>query len=384
MKILFIAPDIGLSAPGIVFEKLIREISKYNDVHVLTAATKNDNGLNQSYQTINYKRRDLNFRPFAYTIGLLGVHPYDLYVAFRAAIKATGILSEKIDVVVSMICNHNYVPLIAGRMISKQAGCKHAVHSVDAIPPPGWPGNKLYYNGVKRLVKKYLKNIDGFFTTNNQMLNYQLTTFEPKKEIVTADIYNSIDREFTYLPESREDSFNFVYTGKIYGLRNPSYLLHAFEKLLKKFPNARLIFIGTWRNGKSFPELNANTEKNIDILPHQDELTKFYKEATALIDIDIEMEGDVFMSSKIVNYLPFNRIIISQTGANSPSREIFRNISSIFQCDHNADQLYHAMVKAILEKDQMGYADRADIAQEFNVENVARKLHELLDEMYNG
>ena len=93
------------------------------------------------------------------------------------------------------------------------------------------------------------------------------------------------------------------------------------------------------------------------------------------------MENDIFLSSKMSSYLMINRIIITETGLNSPSRHLFKGISSIIQCEHNADQLYNAMRSAIEMKETITFDDRKAISQLFKIENIIGELTKSLESL---
>ena len=125
--------------------------------------------------------------------------------------------------------------------------------------------------------------------------------------------------------------------------------------------------------------ITTKARSAIEIHPFTRDLDPFYKNATALIDIDADLENDVFLSSKIVNYLNINRIIISETGLNSPSRHLFKEISSIIHCDHNSDELYEAMIKSNLIRSNISYEDRLAAIEIFSVEKNIEKFEKIVN-----
>lgn len=371
MKILIIASDIGKSAPGIVYEKLIQGISINNEVHILTADFRPNVILSRVKHITTLKKNYIHPRVSKLLISILGVNPYDLYWSMKA-FKLISNNKVNYSIVCSFISFHNYIGLISGSQIAKKFNIKHAVYSVDAIPAPGWPENKGYYIGVKRLMRKYLKNVDALFSSNKHMLEYQMSTFKPKKQVITDVIYNPSDTEnLKEYPFVNNNINYFLYTGGIYGVRNPEYLFTGFEKYLKKYPNSKLVFVGTKFNEEIFSNLNDSTRNKIEIHPFTRNLNVFYCNSLALIDIDADIENDVFVSSKIINYLSVNRIIISETGKNSPSRKLFANCESIIQCDHNSDQMFAALCKATEIKNEVSFASRRKLLEKFSIKNTS-------------
>ncbi|AZB91498.1 hypothetical protein DKE41_018570 [Acinetobacter pittii] len=71
-----------------------------------------------------------------------------------------------------------------------------------------------------------------------------------------------------------------------------------------------------------------------------------------MIDIDADIENDVFISSKFFNYLMINRKILCITGKNSPVTKFVRdmNISDISIVSHENDDIYININRIILNE----------------------------------
>ena len=173
-----------------------------------------------------------------------------------------------------------------------------------------------------------------------------------------------------------------VYTGGIYGVRKADYIIQAFIKLVESFPNSELIFVGSSIDQKYLSEQSINGK--IKTIPYTKDLIPFYTSATALIDIDADIDDDVFISSKMPIYLMINRIIISETGKNSPSRKLFNGIKSIIQCDHDPEQLFRAMCNSIELKNNISFDDRNEIIKLFQIENIIVQLDNSLNRLISN
>lgn len=380
MKILIFVDDVGITAPGIVFDKIIYGLSKFHDIVLITKEFESKFDLKE-VQIVEFPGKKLQYYYFKSVYGIFAFHPTDLVWSKRILNKIKNYGLHSFDIVISQVSNHHYSSIVAGKIAAKKYNLKHVIHSVDAIPAPGWPENKLYLLGVKKFLKNKFKKIDALFSSNESMLNYQLTTFNPDKEIVSGVIYNPSEYNQKVLSDSPKKCNNFVFAGKIYGKRKSLFLLAAFDKLLDEYPNSQLIFLGTWKSSKTFPDFSKRTVDKIKILPFQTDITVYYEEATALIDIDADVKEDVFLSSKMVDYLPINRIIISETGINSPSRKLFKGINSIIQCNHDSDEMYLAMKKAIETKNTMNFSDRNEVRDLFFLDNVIVNFNRLLEKL---
>ena len=379
MKILVITENIGENAPGIVFERLLHGLSVHNEITILTANYQPENVIQNIQDVIVSPKLNIHPRIYKFLIGILGVNPYDTYWA----IKSINVLKRKVntrfEIVMSFLSYSHFAGLIAGNKYSKKHHIRHAVYSVDAIPPPpGWLEIDYYYSGLQKMVGKYLSSASFLFSLNNQMLSYQLKTFVPSGKLISGVIYTPGNSERIFPDPNDQSSYNFVYTGGIYGLRKVDYVLKGFQKLLEVYPNSVFQFIGSQLQNESLFSIDSDTLKKIEIHPFTKDLDPFYRNATALIDIDADTENDVFLSSKISNYLMINRIIISETSINSPSQLLFKGINSIIQCEHNGDKVFMAMKRAIEMKETVSFDDRKSVIGLFKLENIVNKLNDTL------
>lgn len=380
MKILIFASNIGKTAPGIVFEKLINGLSQMHQIDVVTESMDSKFELEKVNEIIEIKKNYLHPRIFKLFISWLNISPVDWYWSKRAIKNLVKKNKSNYDLIFCFISFHHYASLLAGIRYSEKIGRKLAVYSVDAIPAPlGWSKDNGYYKSVKRMMELLLSKADFFFSANQQMLDYQLTVFKPKASIITGVIYNPNDGKLKNIEHDKNVSNTFLYTGGIYGVRKPIYILQAFSRLLNDYPNCILEFVGSHIPEKYLTEFNGYKEGKVIIHPHVRDLHPFYQRAKALIDIDGDIPNDVFLSSKIVNYLEVNRIIISETGPDSPSRNIFRDIPSILQCDHNSESLYKAMRAVVEGKASIDFADRKYVLELFSICNVVKGINEKLN-----
>ncbi len=375
MNILIITPNIGRTAPGIVFERLAYGLSINNNIDIIVSDYDPSLNLNNIKNILVSRKININYHIRKLIISLFGFDITGLLESLFILENFKKQKYKKYDIVLSFLSFNCYVGLIAGKKIAKILQCKHVVYSVDAIPvPQGWPISKRYKKGILKLIKKQLYNIDGFYSANEQMLSYQLSLFKTRKNIYTGVIFNPSLNILTELGEVNNDHNIFLYTGVIYGARKSSYIFKAFKKLLQHYPDSQLVFVGTKVLANDLNIFSDQEREKILFHPYSSELISFYSEATALLDIDADIPNDVFLSSKIVNYITINRIIISETGKNSPSRHIFKNIPSIIQCDHKVDEIFSAMKFAIEEKNNIDYSDRKEVLDLFNLSNIIDKF----------
>ena len=376
MKILIISSNIGRTAPGIVFERIILGMSSKNEVDVLTSDYDPSVELSKVSNKFVCKKMYIHPRLTRLLQLLFGVNLFDCIWALKSIRSINKTKFKEYDLVFCLVSFGHYSSLISGVYCSKKYKKKLVVYSVDALPPPvGWLDYGLYYKSLQKMISKYLSKADAFFSSNHQMLEYQLKQFVNKKNLIKGVIYTPSLGEFQELSRIDQDINCFLYTGGIYGLRKADYLLKAFEKIVDIYPNSKLVFVGSKLPKEVLDNLKSETLQKIELVPFTIDLSVYYKAATALIDIDADTENDVFLSSKITNYLLINRFIISETGFNSPSSKLFKNINSIIQCDHDSKQIFQAMKFAIKSEKIIDFNDRKDVIELFKLENIINQLN---------
>jgi hypothetical protein len=130
--------------------------------------------------------------------------------------------------------------------------------------------------------------------------------------------------------------------------------------------------------------LTKEERNHVTSAPHTLDLEPLFARAKVLVDIDADLEKDPFLSSKIVTYLKVNRVILSETGKITPSREMFAGLNTVVQCDHNEESLYKGMLRAIeLADSNPDFSEREPLVEKFSIERVASILDESLKELHN-
>lgn len=377
MKCLIIANDVGNSAPGIVNETIIREMCKHVDVSLFSIQGRDDLDLDvQMLPTASSGKHLMRIEKMMFS--LFGRNLLDDYWLFRQKKLIKGKRIEKYDAILSLISHHNYKSLLLGDYLSRKLRKKWIIYSVDAIPAPlGWEKDSLSYHNTRKFINKYISRCDAFFSANQQMLEYQLSSLK-RTDIVSGVLFTPIRTDYTdynSVDMMKNENSIFLYTGGIYGPRKIDSLLEGFRLYLKEAPASRLIFVGTnfCRYNSDYKDLIDSG--NIEIHGFTHDLLPFYNMASALIDVNAYFENDVFLSSKIINYLPIRKPIISITGFNSPSRNIFVSDSSIIHCQHQANEIYEAF-KASSKMQTIDWTDRNKYIKLFSVDNVVNSFME--------
>ena len=376
MKILAIYFRSG-SGISVFYERIIRELAQSAEVDVLSDNEPKASlmGICKQYQLPYTTRMQAWYRRF---MRWFGITP----ISNRWSRKAMKMVANDYDVVLAFVATTQLTPAICGRIISQKLGCKLAIYTVDAVPGPGgWTRRKSEFWGKSQVVYRNYSAADYVASSNAHMLEYQLSVFPHKPNLRTDVLFTpSPDRYYNYPPS---DEVLFLYTGTLYGLRNPDYFFKAFKRVLKLYPNAEVLIVGKKLKLRDIDTILTEEERShITLGGHTADLEPLFKRATVLVDIDADKEKDPFLSSKIVTYLKVNRVILSETGRITPSRELFAGMNTVVQCDHNDESLYEGMLRAIeIAKSNPDFSEREPLIKQFSVESVSAKLRKGLEEI---
>lgn len=374
MKILAVYFRAG-SGVSVIYERVIEHLAKHAEVDILSdqAPISNMESVRNIYTHPFSKSRSKWYRKF---VRWFGAAPFSA----RWSREAMAQLTCSYDVVIAFVTSAQLTPMVFGRLYAEQHNTKFAIYSVDAIPAPGGWTKPREYRGKMRIVARNFAAADYVASSNAHMLAFQLTTFKHKEGLRSNVLLTPSPAKEYNLPEGERATL--LYTGSLYGLRNPDYFFKAFKRLLRDYPDAEAIFVGMgmkFRNMRSI--LSAEELKRVTVLNHTDNLEPLFRRATVLVDINADRESDPFLSSKIITYLKTNRMIICETGGDTPSREVFAGLDTIILADHSAESLYEAMTLAVERAhSKPDFSERAEVIRRFSIEEVGEILrHDIVD-----
>lgn len=395
MRILAISDDIGVTAPGIVAERLLCAAQERCEVDVVTYEYVRSKGLpeirgvhvcGQTFRNTKVRRRAVQW-----SIGLLARNPFDemrkrgLLGRLKGAAKGPASGHGGYDVILGFCYGYYLLGLTLGTYAKKAFGAPLVAYFVDAIPsPPGWIPDGRYRRSMGRMVSRGLAHSDGLLSSNAKMLGYQ-RGFAPAG-LPSGFVYTPClgDRVRTYPHAGSGGKFVFLFTGSVYGPRRLSYLFGAFRELLRDRPDCEIWFVGTHDIGAQVAGLEPGVRAGVKVFPRTGDLGPYYGAAGALVDIDADLPDDVFLSSKITNYILVDRPIISETGPRSESRRLFAGLDSVSQCGHSSAELLAAMRAAVDRTEPYDYSERDALARLFSLEANSEKLLGFLERISDG
>lgn len=318
MKILILTTSIGDNAPGKVFLSYINMFKELG-YEVDVVSTKNVSSISSDIVQRNYVHPRLR----KLSIILFGVDVFDLWLAK----KTTYLYEKNYSHIISMVSAHHFFPLYLGCFLKKrQRSSQWIVYSVDAIPAPkGWDIGEQYSNGLVRMMNKYLKISDGLYFSNKVMLKYQLDLLSYKYSGKKGALYTVPNVQYKEYERRETDSFNLMYMGGIYQARKVDELLKGFDIFQEKVKSTKLYFVGTNRQAVDTSGLSEAANERVVFVDYVSDLTHYYEISDVLIDIDADIDNDVFISSKFFTYVAVNRVIFSITRVGSPTYGFVNN-----------------------------------------------------------
>ena len=355
---------------NIIYERIFTELAKHAEVDVVSDFEPRPafcSILRNQYHVPFSKRTNWWYKRF---LQWFGTTP----VSSHWSRKVADVVAADYDVVMAFIASSQLTPIVCGKHLASKLGCKFAIYSVDAIPAPGGWVSFNQYRKKRRVVRSNYPAADYVASSNRHMLEFQLSTFKHKPGLKSGVLLTpSPSREYNN-PISAEKVF--LYTGNLYGLRNPAYLFTAFKRIREKYPDAKLIFVGNMIKFKGRDRiLSPDDMEHIIIEKHTDDLNPLFSRASVLIDIDADRDKDPFLSSKVTSYLKVNRMIVCETGHDTPSRDLFAGYNTIIQCEHGSESMYNGMLKALeMSATEQDYSERAPLIEKFSIETVSDKL----------
>ena len=368
MKLLVISQDIGLNAPGQVFETLLSELSKMCDIELWAFDYFPSDALClEDVHVIRHPSRFIK-RLSRYSMACLGTDVIHKFYSRKVRPAA-----DDYDAILSFVSAGHYFGLVAAGRLKERLNIPLITYFVDAVPAPeAWVNDRKFSENTGRFVRKYTGCIDMFASSNEKMLEYQRQFMNP--DVPGTVVYTPCrsDKLTILKKRSEGEPFILLYAGNIYGARNPQYLLKAFREFVQGHSDAYLYFVGSFHHNMHRESWDDLLREHVVFKPFAKDLSEYYKQASVLVDMDADLPDDVYLSSKSMNYLGYDRPIICETGKDSVSRRIYAGIDSILQCDHSADEILSAIERCYAET--FDFSDREGVINELNVKTVAGKF----------
>ena len=377
-NIAFITLQIGHSAFGQVTERLVKALGNKPDVNLFVFASSSSIQNASNIYTYKY------FRLFGERIDkilyvVLGLDLKSIvwetvfFLKFRKVIKRLSI-----DVIYCYT-NRDAKPVLnIGYWFSRAFRLPYVIHFCDPIPPPaGWQNSEFYRKSLKRPVRKYIKAANLISMNNDRMITFMQQTY--KTDVLTKSfvVPDSCVSERKFIPVQNTGQYVLSYFGNFYTVaRTPAKLICGFSKAFEQNPNIRLRIIGKNHIDLENYNLSGPCKSNIEIIQWVADVEEYIAKSDVLVDVDADIDNDVFISSKLKTYLIYNRPILSITRMNSPSYNHLIDIKkSVILSSHDEAEIGRSILKSVETcRTAIDYSDRNKLIEQFDVSNVADNI----------
>ncbi len=373
--------NLASLAAGIVFKRIISGLLGYAQCEVICPDMDTEARLMvKSIPCPEYKRF-----PYRIEKSLQDCQGYRIsevlwadytFLKVKSAVRHGGY-----DAILSFVYASNLAPLHLGSRLAKTCGLPWIVYSVDALPIPlTWNNDVAGSSRISRFINRYVPHFDAFFSANPIMLQYEKNVFPELKchtGVMLSPCAGNLVQEYH---EGHRDIMTFLYAGHIYGPRRTDLMMAGFKEYLKTHPKSRLVFVGRSEDS-DFTGFESLLESG-HIVRHgfTSDIETYYREADILLDLNADAENDVYLSSKVCNYLSYDKPIISLSQDGSPVRLMMEGLESIIHAHYSIPEIVCAMDKAA---GMVGkpIVDRANIRNQFLPDVVAGTFYKELEQL---
>ena len=377
MNILIISESIGSSAAGRVFKRFVESLLLKPELQLFVIANKIDKSLKAKIDSEELNKPELSNSRFYKALFSLFIFDFEGYSRVRKGRKLFRKISHSFnpDIILVFASGLTYNSIELGVKIAKEYKKPLAIHCVDPMPAPeGWGEHPVLRKAIIKYAGKRLRKANFLSYINEKMLNYQVDLLKISDKIQTAVLLNP----FQYLPTNTINNtgkkLKFLYIGSFYIKRKPDKLIEAFIKFLTLNSNAELSFVGVGNNNTVMEAAKKHQQINVHSWTNEPE--KFMTETSVLIDMDADIPNDVFIGSKLNNYIMYNKPILSISPIGSPSRQLLKDCqNTIFFSDWSVDSIYNN----ILEINNSNFSndrfeERNYLRNQLNIENITYNL----------
>lgn len=168
--------------------------------------------------------------------------------------------------------------------------------------------------------------------------------------------FDSGDYKHTKVSDKKNDKFTIVYTGSMYGKRNPYYLLDTIAELVSegKVEKGKIKFIFVGRLGSEIVDyINSSFLKDaieiISYVPHSESIDYLMKADAMLLLIDEDKYSKMILSGKVFEYLGASALtgkpVFAITGEGEAKDLLVETKSGIINPHHKPEVLKENYLK---------------------------------------
>ncbi len=192
------------------------------------------------------------------------------------------------------------------------------------------------------------------------------------------------------IPTTKTHKITITYTGSMYGLRNPEFLLRALELLKQeqhpKLNNFDFKIVG--RIGESvLQRIHSSSVKDLfEIIPyvtHRECLSYLLSTDVSLLIIDDSPLNSGILTGKLFEYIGAGKLILALAPEGEATDLIRNNNLGLVASPNNVDQIKKCLLKLISKKEagSLPHSISENIKIKFERKEQTRNLSAILDSM---
>lgn len=381
MRILLVTYDLGNTASGIISYRMVKEMVRQEvETKVLTQFyNKNINSIE-----IKEVRSSLNYNSIVSRL-LRKIGRFLGCTWFEYDVLWFYLCKKELDKII-LEWEPDYIycrstpadPFFLGQYAKNKYGTKVLYHFTDPNPSPSeYPNKKRITRRLSFKISNIIRQADlvSFGTEEMRKMEEELTNLNLKeKSFISPDVAEH--SLIKYSKPIKHSAIRLVYFGSFPKSRNPLPLFQAISYLNSKNTKCELII---YSNRGSIKQIYDG----VKFVGRSSNRSQALNDADIFVDLDIEESygRNVYVSSKLKDYLLYNRPILSIASTDSPTRRLLNGLETIRVVRNN----YIDISKAINDMTQdhftdKDYEERLSVIDTFNPIRVVNELHKKMKE----
>jgi len=353
------------------------------NVHLATSTNLEKKKLNFKYKLINFRLNKfwqfVNYLPFFSRFNFISYKYKKQLFELKNYIK-----KHKINLIVSY--SNPYLLNIFSHILSNKLKIKNIIHYSDPII------NTIYKRFIfknkelinKNLEKKILTDADHIVINNKVMANFiyknQNKTFLNKTSIIPHSFFENDYKK----KQNKPDNKKIQYFGALNKIRNPIEFIKIFIKLKKNNKISKYMELHFFSNLDQYMKKIAINYKNLHIknkiffhksISYKDSIKEMFK-SFMLLAIDAKGYENIYLTTKIIQYLRIKKPVLNVTQINSPNFKL-GVIANFFFLNVNDKKLLEANLTHYLNK-YSKFKPNKKIIKKYESKNISKMWKKLI------